>query len=60
MDIITLWLCRILVIQFLAAMSSSRSGVVTQCVRSSVCVPFLSFSVLGVCTALFLVLKSFN
>ena len=40
---------------FLAAMSSSRSDVVTQCFRSCFrsCVPFFSFSVFGV-------LKSFN
>ena len=49
-------------------MSSSRSDLVTQFVRSSVCSsvclsvvrPFFSSSVLGVCSAFFLVLKSFN
>ena len=43
-----------LILIFLAAMSSSRSDVVTQSVRSFVflCVcPFFSFSVLGVCSA---------
>ena len=44
---------------FLAAISSSRSDVVTQsvCVFVCVLVPFFSFSVLG---GFFLVLKSFN
>ena len=37
--------------QFLAAMSSSRSDVVTQSVRSCVC-PFFSFSVLGILSSL--------
>ena len=50
--------CRLLCTLFLAAMSSSRSDVVTQCFRLSV--PFFSFSVLGVCSAFFLVLKCFN
>ena len=48
---------------FLAAMSSSRSDVVTQFVRMSVRIsvcPFFSFSVLGVSSAFFLVLKWFN
>ena len=43
-------------------MSSSRSDVVSQfvCPFVRVCVPFFSFSVLGVCSAFFLVLKGFN
>ena len=48
-------------LKFLTAMNSLRRDVVTQFVRFFCpCVPFFSFSVLGVCSAFFLVLESFN
>ena len=45
---------------FLAEMSSSKSYVVTQCVRNSFIPPCVPFFFLSVSLEFFLVLKSFN